>query len=206
MTAKTNTEKSRKQVKQSAESSDAGQFVDELEEAMNPVAEMDRQSNSLESGYLRSTMTQDSSLQMGPLSDVLGKAQKAYSAYLEAQKEVAKAYKVNELQLERSYREAQRIAEKACQDAINEALNEREEDEHNAEELLRKTIDQARQMEKEAEESYSKMIDQSRENCEANVSEALQTRDETVNKAWELRSRTVDRAWTIFLRETGTEQ
>ena len=37
-----------------------------------------------------------------PLAELLGRAQSAYTAYVEAQKEVAKAYKEREKQLEKS--------------------------------------------------------------------------------------------------------
>ena len=184
---------------------DSRAFLEALEEATDPVAEVEMRADVLESEFYRSAVAPDSPLQMGPLSDVLGKAQRAYSAYLEAQKEVAKAYKVNELQLERAYREAERHADEECQNTIAELLADREESEQQAEETFRNAVEQARQMEKDAQEAYSQTLDQVRENCEANVNEALKTRDAANAKAWELRSRTVDRAWAIFLKETGTE-
>ena len=178
-------------------------FVEALEESSNARDETGRQSTGMEGEFIRSALTQDSYI--GPLSDVLGKAQKAYSAYLEAQREVAKAYKVNELQLERGYKETAQKADRDCENAINVALRAREEAERRAEEVFAKVVAQARQAEKEAEEVYQRALEQSRTECESSVNEAMKIRDAAIDNAWELRTRTVDRAWMIFLKETSTE-
>ncbi len=187
------------------EMDDSQEFIDELEAATDPVAGMQMCSDAMESNFYRSQSWQENNGRMGPLSDVLGKAQRAYVAYLEAQKEVAKAYKVNEIQLEKAFREAERIADKACQEAIAELIADRQDSEQRAEQKLWNTVDQARQMEQDAEAEYKQTMDQVRTELQECINEAMRTRDDAIARAWEMRSKTVDRAWAIFLKETGTE-
>ena len=54
-----------------------------------------------------------------PLDEVLSQAEMAYTAYLEAQRKVALAYKHRERQEEKTYKEIERQANKACLDRPN---------------------------------------------------------------------------------------
>ncbi len=157
-----------------------------------------------ESEFARSTFaTEDPMVQMGPLSEVLGKAQKAYSSYLDAQKEVAKAYKVNEIQLEKGYKEAEYQANRVYEDTIVRIMEVRQEAELQAEESHNQSIEQAMQVLHDAEAAYTAELQHIKGNSEASMKESLKVRNDAVQKAWELRSRTIDRSWEIFLKETG---
>ena len=78
-----------------------------------------------------------------PLTELLGRAQSAYAAYMEAEKEVARAYKARERQVERSYKEAEQQANSACEAATEQALRVREKAEQQAEETCKKAKEKA---------------------------------------------------------------
>jgi len=61
-----------------------------------------------------------------PLDEVLSQSERAYNAYLEAQRKVAAAYKQRERQEEKTYKEVEQQANNACDAAIEKALRVRE--------------------------------------------------------------------------------
>jgi uncharacterized damage-inducible protein DinB len=69
----------------------------------------------------------------GPLAEVLGRMEQAYTAYISAQKEVGKVYKDNEKQVEKAYKTAERQANNAYDEAIQKALKSHETLEQQAE-------------------------------------------------------------------------
>jgi hypothetical protein len=115
-----------------------------------------------------------------PLEEILGRAEKAYTAYIDAQKEVGRAYKRNEVQFDRSFAASGEKANASCTEAIQKAARDREMAEKAAEEAMRKAVEQAKT-------AY-----------EATVQQALKARDEAVSNAWNARKQAIDSAWKVF--------
>jgi hypothetical protein len=55
-----------------------------------------------------------------PLDEVLGQAEKAYAAYMEAERQVARIYKENEQQVANAYRRTEQQTNQACEKSISE--------------------------------------------------------------------------------------
>ena len=72
------------------------------------------------------------------LSDILLRAEKAYAAYVDAQKDVATAYRESELEAERAYRESEHQAKHARDVGIRHALKARDEAVERSEILARR--------------------------------------------------------------------
>ena len=68
------------------------------------------------------------------LDEMRSQAELAHTAYLEAQRKVARAYKARELQEVDAYKEIEQQAYKAFEEALQEALKAREKSERDAEE------------------------------------------------------------------------
>jgi predicted P-loop ATPase/GTPase len=122
----------------------------------------------------------------GPLAEVLGRMEQAYTAYISyisAQKEVGKVYKDNEKQVEKAYKTAERQANNAYDEAIQKALKAHEA------------------LEQQAEKAYQQAKEQAKKAYEENVAEALNNRREAIDRAWSLRTQTIEQAWNIFNRE-----
>lgn len=62
-----------------------------------------------------------------PLDEVLGRAERAYLAYMEAQKEVGQAYRENEVQAEGTLRQSEEDARNSSNGIIHQALSTRDE-------------------------------------------------------------------------------
>ena len=80
---------------------------------------------------------------MDPLTELLGRAQRAYADYISAQKEVARAYKEREQQVEKAYKEVEAQANKAWDKAVGQALAIREKAIQQAEETSKKASGKA---------------------------------------------------------------
>jgi len=115
-----------------------------------------------------------------PLDEVLTQAQKAYTAYMDATREVSRIYRENEINVGETYMKAAQQANQACEDSIKQAEKARE------------------QAEKRAGDAYQKALDQAVKNAEEAIAQALKTRDEEIAKAWQSRGETVAQAWDIY--------
>jgi len=118
-----------------------------------------------------------------PLEEILSRAEKAYTAYIEAQKEVARAYKRNEVQFDRAFVAASDRANAVYAEALQRAARERE------------------MAEKAAEDAYRKALEQAKSAYESSVQQALKARDEAVLQAWNARKQAIDVAWKVFGKE-----
>jgi hypothetical protein len=87
---------------------------------------------------------------MRPLDEVLGQAQKAYAAYMDATREVSRIYRENEIQVAEAYRRAEQQANEACEENIKQALKDREGAESRAQDAYREAMAEA---ERESSES-----------------------------------------------------
>lgn len=104
-----------------------------------------------------------------PLDEIRQRAVSAYTAYVEAERQVEKAYKEQELQAEQNYNESKQKARKICEESIAQTLRIRDE----------------------AEQRATKA-------CEGSIAQALKIREEAEQKAWEVRNEVVERTWVIF--------
>lgn len=129
-----------------------------------------------------------------PLAEVLGRVESAYAAYVDAEREVAKAYKANEQQVEKSYKEVEQQANSTCEQAIAQALRVREGAEQQAEKAYQKAKEQA-------EETSRRTKEQTKRTYDENVRQALMVRQETIEQGWTTRTEAIERAWKIFSKE-----
>jgi len=118
-----------------------------------------------------------------PLEEILGRAEKAYTAYIDAQKEVARAYKRNEVQFDKAFVAAGDRASAAYAEALQKAARERG------------------LTEKAAEDAYRKALEQAKTAYESSVQQALKARDEAILQAWNARKQAIDVAWKVFGKE-----
>jgi hypothetical protein len=117
-----------------------------------------------------------------PYDEFLGRAQKAYSAYLDAQKDIWVAYGETEQKTEEDFIKSQT----------------------NAYAVLNKTLGVAVQSqkatEKQAEEIYQKAKEQSKVVYDQNVQQAMNEFNSAVKQAWEQRKATLAQARGIFVK------
>lgn len=118
-----------------------------------------------------------------PLEEILRRAEKAYTDYIEAQKEVARAYKRNEVQFDKAFIAAGDRANAAYAEALQKAARERE------------------MAEKAAEEAYRKALEQAKQTYQSSIQQALKARDEAILQAWNARKQAIDTAWKVFGKE-----
>ncbi|MGD0795737.1 MAG: PAS domain S-box protein [Dehalococcoidales bacterium] len=112
------------------------------------------------------------------IDEVMSQAERAYAAYMDAERQVAKAYHENELQVGLSYKRAETAAMK----------------DFNATLLQAKTVlDEVLQKSHESE-SYQNAIG----NFHDSIIQALATYNDNLNKAWNIRSETIQMAWDIY--------
>ncbi len=115
-----------------------------------------------------------------PLDEVMGQAQRAYSAYMDATREVSRIYRENEIQVGEAYMRVVQQANEACEATIREATRDRE------------------QAETKAREAYQRAMEEAETKAQQRISDALKAREEEILKAWELREDTVSQAWEIY--------
>ena len=100
-----------------------------------------------------------------------------------AQKEVARAYKRNEVQFDKAFVAAGDRANAAYAEALQKAARERA------------------LAEKAAEEAYHKALEQAKSAYESSVQQALKARDEAMLQTWNARKQAIDMAWKVFGKE-----
>jgi len=106
-----------------------------------------------------------------PLDEIQQRASMAYTAYLEAQRQVEDAYKDQEQQTGRAYQQAKEQARKAYGESIAQALRTREE----AEERARKVYEES-------------------------AAQALRNLEEAEQKAWEAHNEAMEQTWLVFTK------
>lgn len=119
------------------------------------------------------------------LADVLAQAERAYAAHLEAQKEVMRAYKENERQLDEMLKRAEEKANFDYEMALEEA---------------RKALQAA---EADCEAAYEKAKEMAKQTYDAQLREAIRMRTEAVERAKSEHGKTMEQAWLIFAKATG---
>ncbi len=106
-----------------------------------------------------------------PLDQIQQQAVMAYAAYMEAEQQVARAYKENEGHVQKAYGAAEQQAQKAYDESMAQALRRREEAELQAKKAF-----------------------------EESLSQASQKRAESTTRAAQIRRETMDQAWAIYTK------
>jgi hypothetical protein len=122
------------------------------------------------------TKTQD----LDTLSEVRSLAEKAYQAYMDAQRRVATAYRERAYQEEKAYEEIEGKANRECTEAIEKAFKIRDK------------------AEQEAEMAYQEAREKAAQLCQQKIEQALSVRSRTVQEAWVISRETSERIWKIF--------
>jgi hypothetical protein len=117
-----------------------------------------------------------------PLDEVLSQAQRAYTAYMDATREVSRIYRENEIQIGDAYVKAAQEANQACEASVKQAEKARE------------------QAEKRARDAYQRALENAEKTAEEAIAQALKTREEDIAKAWGKREETVAQAWDIYTK------
>ena len=136
-----------------------------------------------------------------PLTEVLSRAQQAYQAYMDAQKEVAGTYRANELQMQEAYKEREVQGDKLCEQALELARSARDEARRRATLVYQTAIEAAQKAQQEAEEAYEKALQELNNEYENRAKEALQERATSVAEAWKAHTDRLERAWKVYARE-----
>jgi hypothetical protein len=147
----------------------------EKEETANVLDEVEEQ-------LKESPVEMETSPTTKPLHDVLGQAEKAYAAYMDAEKQVSMIYRENESQLAAAYRKAEEQATLHCEENIRQAIKVRDE------------------AEQKARATYLQLKEQAEKTCEETIARVLVSRNETISKAWEIHQESMEQAWTIYSR------
>ena len=121
----------------------------------------------------------------GSLADVLAQAERAYTAHLEAQKEVMRAYKENEWQLDEMLKRAEEKANLDYEAAVEE------------------TSRAFQTAEAESEAAYRSAKEMAKQTHDARLKEAMRMRSEALERAKSEHDKTMEQAWIIFARATG---
>ncbi|RJQ40117.1 MAG: hypothetical protein C4555_02120 [Dehalococcoidia bacterium] len=117
-----------------------------------------------------------------PLDKILSQAERAYAAYLEAQREVAQAYHENEIQVNQAYRRDEEKIHKTYHQVMREALRVREASIEEAQEVLRETEEKINNRYKEV------------------IAQALEAREDVIDKAWAVYQKAKLSALDIYSR------
>lgn len=118
----------------------------------------------------------------GGFDEFLSRAQKAYTAYIDAQKEMWVAYRATERRAEDEYVRAEKSAGALRDGLLEQALSQREK------------------AERESEEAYARAKELSKNDYEGSVKQALSTYTKNIEQAWALRAQALEQAWKIFIK------
>lgn len=127
------------------------------------------------------------------LDEALGLAERAYVAYLEAQRLVANAYRANEQRIAQAYQKAERQAQNAYNESVRQALKARDEAVTQALKARDEAITQA-------EKAYRKATEEAEKACEASIEVAWRKREETIEQALQLQKQTMEQTWNIYTK------
>ena len=119
-----------------------------------------------------------------PLEDLRKQAEEAYNSYLDAQRKMARAYRVTERNQVTNFKQAEEKANKICDEAIEKAIVSRLESEH------------------EAREEYEKVIENAAKTFKETVEQALKVCRQTIDHEWQAADELTGRMWDIFQGKT----
>jgi hypothetical protein len=119
-----------------------------------------------------------------PLEDLRKQAEEAYSSYLDAQRKMARAYRVTERNQVTGYKQAEDKANKICDETIEKAIVSRLQSEH------------------EARDAYEKAIENAARTFKENVEQALKVCRQTIEHEWQAADELTGRMWEIFQGKT----
>lgn len=114
------------------------------------------------------------------LDKILGQAQKAYAAYMDATREVSRIYRENEMQVAEAYRRTKQRANAAFEEDIKQALKARAEKEH------------------DARKAYQEAREQAEKNAAEAIAMAIKTRDEVITKSWDNQKVILEKVWKKY--------
>ena len=131
----------------------------------------------------------------GPLDEILSQAEKAYTAYMEAERRVAQAYHENEIQVAKAYKQAEQQAQRTFDEAVGEAQRVREE-------AIAKALNARETALEMAEKAFREAKEQADKTCDEIITQALKARNDRMAKAWDTHQQAMLDAWKIFTRQT----
>ena len=121
---------------------------------------------------------------VNPFDEMQARARMAYHSYLEAQRDVANAYRERDGQDQETFKGVEREAYKNYEKVIEKALRNREKAEQDADEACKRAKEKAAQV------------------YEENVKQALKDCKDTIEAAWRVSRETSEQMWTLFQAET----
>jgi len=127
------------------------------------------------------------------LGEIQQRAVMAYAAYIEAEREVERAYRDQQQKIEKAYLGAREKARKTCEESVAQTLNAREEAEEKARKTCEESVAQALSAREEAE-------GKARKACEEKVALAMKAREEAELKSLEARNEGMEQSWDIFTK------
>jgi tryptophan synthase beta subunit len=92
----------------------------------NPKGQANKAGEVKDEEVVAETPAESAQVATSPLDEVLGQAQRAYSAYMDATREVSRIYRENEIQVGEAYLRVVQQANEACESAIKQANKNRE--------------------------------------------------------------------------------
>lgn len=122
---------------------------------------------------------------VNPLEEMRKQAEMAYTSYLGAQRKVANAYRDRERAEVLLYKETERDANKACDEAIETAASVR------------------LAAERKAREEYEKALDGAQSTYQQSVAEALKSCRESIDRQWQVTNELSEQTWKIFQGNNG---
>jgi hypothetical protein len=128
-----------------------------------------------------------------PLGEKVGHYEKAHAAHIEAERQVARAYRDNEVQGALALRRAEQQAQSACDSDVAAALKVREEVIAQATKAYDKAVQEAKEALTNAKQDAVRI-------CQENISRALDTRNTVVDEAWKICDNTAEQSWAIYSR------
>lgn len=138
------------------------------------------------------------------LSDILSRAERAYSAYVEAQKDVAKAYRESEFNADEVFKQKEYEARLSLTKAIDMARKARDQTIEQAtkarEEATTKAIETRYETIKKAERAYQSAIVEADEAYFKNLRGMLEIHDKTITKAKENQVTAQNELWNSYDR------
>lgn len=128
-----------------------------------------------------------------PLGETVGYAERAHAAHVEAARQVARAYRENEVQGAMALRRAEQQAQSACDSDIAAALKLREEVTTQATKAYDKTVQEAKETLTNAKQDAARI-------CQESIARSLATRNAAVDEAWKICDNTAEQSWGIYSR------
>ena len=152
---------------------------------MNVKATMEAKSSGA-AGKIDELAEPDFDMRMpNPLEDLRKQAEMAYTTYLDAQRKVANAYRERERAEVVLYKETEREANRACDQAIEAAASVRSA------------------AQRRAREEYEKALETAESTYQQRVAEALYACRESIDRQWQAANELSEQTWNIFQGHNG---